>query len=245
MHTIRQRAPTEAELKRIKWNDRPDWVGFGCLSLLFGGVSGYLLSCLGARLGGLVSAEIATYTQMAGWALGGLIAAVSIISYVPFDRRRQVRAKKDAEACKIQIVTVTDARVVELVEIGDRDPALAFEIGAGKILLLQGQWLRDLETYGAPPPESGKEDEYGEEYVNGLPPPFAFPSNAFTVARLEHSGEVFGIEVQGEYLKPDPAVDALTPEYEFGDSELVDGRIDALAEAFAMAHQSRQAESQP
>jgi hypothetical protein len=245
MHTIRERAPTEAELKKIRFNARPDWMGCGCASLLIGAGNGYLFGWLGAWLGGLISSEVSTSAQIIGWLLGALLGIAVIVSYAGFDRRRRVHARKDAEACKIQLLTVTNARVVEVVEIGDRDPALAFDLGDGKILLLQGQWLRDVETYGAPPPESGKEDEYGEEYVNGLPPPFAFPSAAFTVTRLEHSGDVFGIEVQGEYLKPEPAVDALTAEYEFGDSELVDGRIDALAEAFAKAHQSRQAESKP
>ena len=135
----------------------------------------------------------------------------------------------------VQEIAVSHPRVVEIHLINDNEPILAFDIGDQKILFLQGQWLRASETYGAPHQADDPEDNI----VNGLPKPFSFPSRAFTVLRLPHSGRVLNIRVQGDYLAPEKTVEALRREYEFGDSELLDGSVDDIAGVLAREHAKR------
>lgn len=158
-----------------------------------------------------------------------------LVTFIPFERRKRQRAMRDHRAQNVQEILVTNPRVVEIGLINDNEPILAFDIGESKILFLQGQWLRDNETYGA---EFCDSDE-GEEFINGLPPPHSFPSSQFTITRLPHSGEVIRISVAGEYLEPEAIVEALRPEYEFGDSELFDGELGHVAEILAREHESR------
>lgn len=75
-----------------------------------------------------------------------------------------------------------------------------------------------------------------EQFLNGLPTPYSFPSSAFTVTRLPHSGRVLSVRVQGAYLPPEKEVETLRQEYEFGDSELFDGSLDDIAGVLARAH---------
>jgi hypothetical protein len=46
---------------------------------------------------------------------------------------------------------------------------------------------------------------------------------------LLNSGEVLGIRVAGRYVAPGATVEALKPEYEFADSELLDVLVRAHA----------------
>jgi hypothetical protein len=130
---------------------------------------------------------------------------------------------------------VSNPQVIEIGLISDNEPVLVFDIGDQKLLLLQGQWLRDEATYSAP----ALEGEPHEEFLNGFPEPHSFPSTEFTVARLPHSGQVLGIRVSGRYLAPEKTVGALSSEYEFGDSELLEGPIDEIDEVLAREHARR------
>ena len=133
------------------------------------------------------------------------------------------------------MIQVRDPRVVEIDLINDNEPILAFDIGDNKILFLQGQWLRDPQTYGA---QSRDEDPY-EEFINGLPAPFSFPNTKFSISRFPHSGDVIAIQVEGEYLQPEQAVEALLPEFEFGCSELFEGPLDRIADVLIEEHERR------
>jgi hypothetical protein len=124
---------------------------------------------------------------------------------------------------------------MEISLISDNEPILAFDIGGGKILFLQGQWLREPSTYGAPRQDGDPE----EQFLNGLSKPFSFPSTAFTATRLPHSGRVLKITARGDYLAPEKKIEALRREYEFGDSELLDGALEDIAGVLAREHAKR------
>ena len=104
--------------------------------------------------------------------------------------------------------------------INDNAPILGFDIGHGRLLLLQGQWLvNDDSLYGAPPSKATP--------TRLLQRPAAA---AFIPQRLLHAdaapplGPCLKIQVAG--ITADPrTVEALRPEYEFGDSELFDGDL--------------------
>ena len=195
------------------------------------------LGVLGGWLGGFISPEASTYGNWIGWSAAASLFVYALVTFIPYERRQRQRASQDHETQIVQDVHVTEPRVIEIGLINDNEPILAFEIGENRILYLQGQWLRDDATYGAEPLEG---DPY-EEFLNGLPAPYSFPSIEFTVTRFPNSGDVVGIRVAGGYLAPEIEVEALKSEYEFGDAELLDGSIDDIAGVLAREHERRNA----
>jgi len=202
---------------------------------LFAILPAYLLGNLGSWLAGFISPEAATIGQWIGWALAAIVFVAAIVSFVPYERRRRQRAVQDRQAQMIQDIHVVEPRVIEIGLVSDNEPILAFQIGDNKILFLQGQWLRDSETYGV----DASDREPCEQFFNGLPAPHSFPSTEFTISRLPNSGEVLGIRVAGPYLAPGKAVEAMKPEYDFADSELLDGSLDDIAGVLAREHARR------
>jgi hypothetical protein len=186
-------------------------------------------------LGSFLSPNAAVVGRWVGVGLAATVLLYALISFIPFDRRLRGRATKDLESQLVEEIHVSEARVVEIGLISDNEPILAFDIGDSKLLLLQGQWLRDEDTYGA---ERLIGDPF-EEFLNGLPAPYSFPSSEFTVIRLPHSGLVLGIRVRGAYLPPSETVEALKPEYEFGDSEVFIGQLEEVASVLASEHKRR------
>lgn len=235
MHSVVTRQPTPEEQRVVEGQKRPDVASFGCLALFFGVLPVLLLGKLGAWSGAFVSQRASASGRWIGWSLGIGVCVWAIIKFLPYERRQRLRGREDAIEQVVQEISVSDPRVIEIGLINDNEPILAFDIGDGKILFLQGQWLREDSIYGAPRQQGDPE----EQFLNGLPEPFSFPSTAFTVTRLPHSGRVTSIRVQGDYLPPERTVEALKREYEFGDSELFDGAFDDIAGVLARAHAQR------
>src|SRR5262245_16561249 len=65
------------------------------------------------------------------------------------------------------------------------------------------------------------------------------PGTEFTLSRLPQSGEVAGIRVTGNDVVPQVAIAALQPEYDFADSELLEGSLDDIADVLAREHERR------
>jgi hypothetical protein len=237
MHTITTRSPSPTEQQLIAQRTGPDWASYGCIILFFAIVPAYLLGKLGGWLGGFVSEDASAYGRWIGWLLAGVLFVSAIISFMPYERRRRQRASRDREEQIVQEIHVVEPRVIEIELISDNEPILAFDIGENKILFLQGQWLRDYETYGTNRPEG----DPLEEFINGLPAPYSFPSSEFTLTRLPHSGEVLGLRVAGRYVAPQAVVEALKFEYDFADSELLDGSLDDIPGVLAREHERRRA----
>ena len=237
MHTITTRTPAADEQRLIAGRAKVDFASYGCIAILFAILPAYLLGSLGGWLGGFVSPEAATVGQWVGWGLAAIFFVAVIAAFIPYERRRRQQATRDQEGQIIQDIYVIEPRVLEIGLINDNEPILAFDIGDNKILYLQGQWLRDYGTYGI----DASDLEPYEEFFNGLPAPHSFPSSEFTISRLPNSGEVLGIRVAGRYLAPGAAVEALKPEYEFADSEMLDGSLDDIAGVLAREHARRNA----
>ncbi|MFO0969290.1 MAG: hypothetical protein U0793_27350 [Gemmataceae bacterium] len=234
MHTITSRPATDQERAVIAAEAGLDFGSYGCLVLCLGVVPTLLLGWVGGLVGGFISEEAHDVGRWVGGALGVLIFIVALATFIPFERRKRRRAGGDAEVQMVEEIAVTDPAVISVELIDNNEPILVFDIGADKLLLLQGQWLRDERIYGAPPRDADHVD-----FVNELPEPYSFPSTAFTVSRLPFSGRVLSIRVSGRYLAPAKAVEALRPEYEFADSELLEGSLDKIAEALAREHARR------
>ncbi len=233
MHTITNRAPKPDELRVIQAQAKPDVASFGCLVLMFGILPGFLLGKLGAWIGRQSSPPLTAEYHLAGWLIGFLVFVFALFKFLPYQRHRRKRARSDASELTVQEISVTNPRVFELFLVDENEPILAFDIGDDKILYLQGQWLRDAETYGAVC-DSNSDPE--ENIVNGLAAPFSFPSSAFTLTRLPHSKRILKIIVQGAYLPPEKKTDALRQEYDFRDSELFEGQLEDLTNILARAY---------
>jgi hypothetical protein len=237
VHIITTRTPTLKEQRLTAGGTRPDLASYGCLAIFFAAVPGLLLGKLGSWLGGFISTDASIYGKWIGWSVAAVVFAFALVSFIPHERRRRLRVSQDLQAQIVQEIHVTNSRAFEVGLINDNEPIIVFDIGGNNILFLQGQWLRDSETYGA----VVSEDDSYDEVFNGLPEPYSFPSTDFTVTRLPHSGDVIGIRVAGKYLVPETVVEALKPEYEFGNSELFEGSLEELAAVLANEHARRHA----
>jgi hypothetical protein len=220
MHAITSRAVNSEERRAISWLTKQGLATFGCIAVFSVGVS-------------LAVFRTSVASIVAGLFVAFCLAALIVVS--PTSRRFRQRAAKDAESHVVEELHVSGPRVCEIGSDTDNEPVLVFDIGEGKLLLLQGQWLRDATTYGANP----RDGDPFDEYLNGLPAPYSFPSTDFTVIRLPHSGEVLRVLVGGKYLKPDGPVVAMRAEYEFGMSEILDGRFEEVADVLEAEHARR------
>jgi hypothetical protein len=144
-----------------------------------------------------------------GWAVGaGIFGLATVVVgglVVSFLRHRapiRARASLDLEARTVEVLTVTDAAPLSIDAMHSSvDPAFAFEIEDGRTLVLLGQWLRDEATFGGTRDPSA-DDDAADAFANGLTPPNAFPTSAFTVHRFPASGEVVRIDLAGPYVAP-------------------------------------------
>jgi len=235
VHTITSRQLTADEQRLISARAKPEYATYGCLVVFFALVPAIGLGLFGAWVGSFLSAPAAMIGLGVGCCIAALVFLSALVPFIKYDRRRRKRALRDNLDQVMQVVHVTNPRVIEIGLINDDEPVLAFDIGEDTVLFLRGQWLRDCETYGV----RLLETDAGDDFINGLPAPHSFPSTEFTLSRFPNSGEVVSIRVQGSYLAPQSVVDALKPEYEFGDSELLTGSLKEIAAILAREHARR------
>ena len=233
MHTITTRRPTADELKTIAGLANTNVASYGCLTLSAAGTA-WLFGGLGNWVGAFVSAEVAQCGQWIGWSVAAAIYISLMFSFISYERRLLRLARMDRSNQLVQDIHVKDPRVVEVAMVWNTGPNLAMDIGEQVVLFLQGQWLCAPDIYDAPVPP----DDLGDEVFNSLPAPHSFPCSEFTMSRLPNSGEVIRIHVAGDYLQPEPAIDALKSKHQFRPSELFEGSIDDLAGVLDRAHRA-------
>lgn len=230
MHTITTRPPTPEEQRSIDRGAKPDLASSGCLILFFGVLPYFLFGRFGAWLGRHVSPREAERGLLIGRLAAVLLFVAMLGTFLSQERRRRKRAHKDLAEATIQEIAVTDARVIEIGAINDIEPIFVFDIGGGKLLYLQGQWLREESIYGAPRVDGDPDGRF----LNGLDAPYSFPSTSFTVVRLPNTGRVLSIRPSGTYLPPiGNPVEALRKEYDFGQSSVFDGDLESISEVLA------------
>lgn len=207
-HTIITRPPTENEQKRVLHLTQRDLGSWIYILLFFALLPLFLLG------------------YFLGWV--GYLLAIAFFSYIAIgfyndETKSMQEAQKDLENLIIEEITIETQRVYEIVPIDNNDPILVFDIGNNKVLYIQGQWIRDYETYNlTEDPSLGDE---GDDYLNALAPPYAFPTDKFKITRSSYLGEVFSIELLGEYMKPIADLNVLKNENEFKMSEILVGDI--------------------
>jgi hypothetical protein len=241
-HRITSRSPTAEELQAMRAQTKPSMASWGCLLVIWGVVPMTMLAFTGGLIARWLAPDRVVMGRLLGAIAGSLILAWFMRLYIPHERRQRRIAAKDFDDLVVQEIAVRDPRVIEVGLINDHAPIVAMDIGDGKLLFLQGQWLIDLSIYGAPQME--RKDDY-EEFLNQLPAPYSFPSSAFTILRLPHSGMVLHIRVEGAYVRPEKEVEALRREFQFGDSELLEGELEQIADVLAKEHVRRVAAEQP
>ena len=190
------RPATSAEVERLR-AQASDHASFGCLTVLALPVALAGLF-VGLRFGGAIGAI--------GAVVGVLAAAILIAPLLMAFRRHRApiraRIQQDVADGIIEVLAVTGAAPLAIPATHSSvDPAFAFELDGGRTLVLLGQWLGDPATFGGDA-KTLRDDDAGDAFANALPPPYAFPTRAFTVHRFPASGEVVRIDLGGEYVAP-------------------------------------------
>jgi hypothetical protein len=171
------------------------------LLMLFGLVPGFLLAKLFSGVAG--GSDLG---RALGWTAGAASFVAAELAFRRSLRAAREASEKDLAGGEVEVVRVETDRAIALE--GDHSsvhPALAVDVGGGKVLFLCGQWAWDEERFGAEPAP----DDEGEAWWNRCRPPHAFPSRRFTLTRLPSTGEVLRIDVEGEYLEPEQRPDVV------------------------------------
>lgn len=149
--------------------------------------------------------------------------------------RKARRAVPGAEYGMVEEMHVTTGRVMVLQsDHSSMDPAVCFDLGEGRLLLLVGQWMCGPKKFGVPRGEALEaSDEIQETVPNGLPPPWSFPSESFVLRRLAASGDVLSIRVKGVFVKPEQGSATLVAAEGRGymESMILTGSLDDVEEA--------------
>ncbi len=230
-HTVSKRNPTQEEILKLSSSTRMDILSWTCMFLvcLFWY---FLLDALGGWIGDKFDKEELGHLIGRGLAIAYFISTSA--SYYKWEKKQREKANKDLNKKNIEEIEIETGEVYEIDLINNNEPILCFNIGDSKLLYLQGQWLRDYSTYGLS--KDPCIDDLGEDSINSLPEPYGFPRTKFKVTRATTSGEVFKIELSGEYLKPKKNIDALKSEYDFNMSEIFEGGIEHLPSILESEH---------
>jgi len=108
-----------------------------------------------------------------------LLVPATIVGYKIY-RREKVRFGKnpDLEQGIMEVLTVEATKAVKVEEFEDEGIGFYLDIGEGKVLFLQGQYLYDDETE------------------------HQFPCTRFTLMRAPYTGTIFDLKCEGTYFEP-------------------------------------------
>ncbi|MCM8526264.1 MAG: hypothetical protein NE327_07090 [Lentisphaeraceae bacterium] len=231
-HTISLRKPTASEFNLIQKSTKTNYVSIAYLIIIFGVVPFFLFGDLFGWIGSFIE------KQELGKSFGRLSSFVFFIYFFfqhnKYEKKSKRDSHKDLSLNQVEDISVETDTVYNIELVNDNEPIFAFDIGQGKILYLQGQWIRDYETYGLE--NDSSVGDVGDEYLNSLPEPYSFPQDKFTVSRFQNTGEVFKIKLEGSYLSPVKEVDVLKDEFDFKSSELFEGNLDNLETVLLYYH---------
>jgi hypothetical protein len=188
---------------------------------------------MGCALGAILQVTIQILTRITS--LPHIVAVLALFPawravrwYFRQARATRKRSAQDVEEGIVEMIEVWDAVAVQQLENNDEGPFYFLDIGQEKVLALAGQGLFSIPAYrdGAPwprPSEDGPEPEWQAGFLN----------SHFILHRLPRSARVLRIDVMGEPIAIShslPKWTVPTPEQQ---SVVVDGTLDALAEAMA------------
>lgn len=236
MVEITTRPMNQAERDLLQRESRSLGMGFAIvlsfLALLGGGFLSALLRGIGQHFGPTHS----LFAYWIGWAIAVILGAFAARAYFAGERHRTEEARLDLENSQVEEILVIDADVVEISIDALEEPALVFRLDERRLLLLQGNWLFNGETYGADSDRSL--DDMDPEFFNGLRTPHSFPSSSFVVTRFPLSRQIAAIRVDGEYVAPR----TLRVKYAekhcsvLSDCEIFPGTLHSLEQSLADAH---------
>jgi hypothetical protein len=146
-----------------------------------------------------------------GGVVGGVVVAILVLgffgwaatSFLRFHAPIRKRVDADLRNRTVEILDISGAQPFTIpADHSSVDPAFAIELDGNRTLILVGQWLREPRTFGGSHEQLRDGDDEGDRYANVLPPPYAFPTSAFTVHRFPVSGVVVRIDIKGDYVAP-------------------------------------------
>jgi hypothetical protein len=188
------RPATGAELARLQGQGKARGM-VGCLGVAAVPVV-VVFVLVGQRFGILFGAGVLV--------LAAIVLAAFLVSFSKYLAPIRGRIRQDVAAATVEVLAITSAVPLSVPATHSSvDPAFAIELEGGRTLVLLGQWLSDPATFGGTQDDlAGADDDAGDPFANALPPPYTFPTRAFSVHRFPVSGEVVRIDIAGEYVEP-------------------------------------------
>jgi hypothetical protein len=230
---IRRAPMTEADRSIVAGQASPQsvFVNLGCLAGVALGV-GLPVACgLGQLLG--------PRWTVASYGAGALASLLLFVCLVPslwkIVQAERASIKTDLQRGEVEILDVWAGRVTEL--HGDHssiDPALCFDLGDKRLLLLIGQWIWDAARYQSSEGQVAPRIEGDwDEFFNRMPAPWSFPTAQFRLKRLPESGLVLSLTPTGPYIKPeDSGIGIVAKEARrYRESQLLGGTIESISQA--------------
>lgn len=190
------RPATSAELAYLRAQAK-DGASLGCLAVVALVALPSAATCffVGERFGGAIGGALGFLASAIG---AGAIAR----SLVKFSAPIRARIAQDLENGTVEVLKLSSVSPIDIPATHSSvDPAFAFELEGNRTLLLLGQWLSEPSTFGGDW-KNVVDDDAGDAFANALPPPYSFPTDAFTLHRFAVSGEVVRIDLDGQYAKP-------------------------------------------
>lgn len=232
-YTVSTRSLKPAEQERLRASSRlslDDWTWVLVPGPSFGFL-GYIVGLGVEWMFSRFTLDVAPYARIGLAILGVCIGLVAVVYLYRVLTAAANAAKSDLENECVQIIHVTDARVIQQHEYNDEGPILYFDLDDETILFVWGQWLFDPHTYGA---ESHTIPDDSETFLNAQDRRFAFPCTEFTIHRSPELGRVLKIETNGKPLSPIKTLDWRDiPLQNLADCEILQGSFDDLRGAMA------------
>ncbi len=230
----RKSDPSEQEWEVLRHEAKPCLVSLVYILVFIGGGLAFLLWLLLSWIIGFWSESAASYAGYAAIGIGLFVGVRASISFLRFNKIRQAAAIEYLKEGKIDEIEVRASAVSKILLLNDNEPILCFQVDAGRLLYMQGQYMYDPHVYD----QLDEEDQHNEMSVNGMNGAKAFPNDHFIIRRLPRHGRVLTITLLGHALEWEREVDVLKPEYDFPDSILIEGSLDSLSESLEEAHKA-------
>ncbi len=230
MLTVEQRPPTpeEAALLRQREAEAEPGPAERISDLFRSALLFIVLPLVGLMLGPAVAfplralgigADVNT-GMLVGFALGVALAVALHLRDSEEDEAAQKKLRSDTRAAEVEVWTVEATEAWEILPSEDAPFAYLLDLGDGRLLFLQGEYIEEAETRACPAGEGA---------------PHAFPARRFRIVRGAGTGRPLHLEITGPPLEPsetmDPFAGRASPlwEWTLSDGDIRPGSLAELA----------------
>jgi hypothetical protein len=161
--------------------------------------------------------------------LGPSVIVTACVCWRTFSRRAtsEREIEHDLRDGQAEELHVTASEVVELEEFEDEGPGFFFDVGDGRLLFMQGQYLDDYVSVDESSRDPPAEQAIADGSVSTARTP-RFPCREFEMVRAPLCGEVLALRCLGDYLSPSRRMSVAQFEGGLPDWIVFEGRLATL-----------------